>query len=356
MKNNNKILLVGGGTAGSVTPLLAIAQELKTQGGFEFLFVGTKQGIEKEMVKKAGLKYQAIISGKLRRYFSFNNFLDFFKIFFAFWQSLFLIIKYQPVFILSAGSFVAVPVIWAGWVLRKKILIHQQDIVPGLANKLMAPFATVITVTFDKSLADYGVKAVLTGNPGQSSIVENKLSAEKIKEKFKLKNNFPTILITGGGTGAEAINKLVAESLSELTSFCQIIHTTGKGKKVFSEAINYHQFEFLSAEEMFEALRIADLVVSRAGLGALTEISLAGKPAIIIPMPNSHQEANANYFAEKEAVIYLDQQALDKKAFIETIKTVLTNKELSYRLSQNVPLMIKADASKKILEIINKII
>jgi len=356
MNNNKKIMLTGGGTAGSVTPLLVIAQRLQAEGGFEFLFVGTKNGIEKEMVAGAKIFYTPIKYGKLRRYFSIKNFSDLFKIFIAFWQSIFLIIKYQPDLILSAGSFVSVPVIWAGWVLRRKILIHQQDIRPGLANKLMAPFADVITVTFEKSLLDYGEKAIWTGNPSQLSFKNNLLSTEEIKNIFKLKNNLPIILITGGGTGAEAINKLVAESLDELTKFSQIIHTTGKGKKIFSETENYHQFEFLPIEEMTEALRISSLVVSRAGLGTLTEIASAKKPVIIIPMPDSHQEDNANYFAEKGGVIYLDQKKLNKKNFVDNIKSILTDQALKDKLSRNFSLVFKQNAEEEITKVIKKII
>jgi UDP-N-acetylglucosamine--N-acetylmuramyl-(pentapeptide) pyrophosphoryl-undecaprenol N-acetylglucosamine transferase len=150
----NKILLTGGGTGGSVTPLLALTDKLgKTN--FEYLWIGTRKGIEKEMIRKEKINFKAISSTKLRRYFSPLNLLIPFQLVIGFIQSVFIIIKFRPQWIISAGGFVSVPVVWAGWLLGRKILIHQQDAKAGLANKLMAPFARVATVTFEKSLRDY---------------------------------------------------------------------------------------------------------------------------------------------------------------------------------------------------------
>ncbi|HTW96260.1 MAG TPA: glycosyltransferase, partial [Candidatus Methylomirabilis sp.] len=211
-----KILLTGGGTAGSVSPLLAIAEDLRAQGGFDFLFVGTKNGIEKQMVKEARIPYRSVAAGKLRRYFDWRNFVDVFKIKLGFWQAFFLMIKERPDLVMAAGGFVAVPVVWAAWLLRVPVIIHQMDIRPGLANKLMAPFARVITVTFEKSLADYGAKAIFTGNPIKKSLraMRYALREDDFKKReaavrrFGLKSGLPVIFVVGGGTGAEGINKL----------------------------------------------------------------------------------------------------------------------------------------------------
>lgn len=357
-------MLTGGGTAGSVSPLLALAEELRScslgtpypsksasdTGGFEFVFVGTKAGIEKQMVKEAGLPYRAILAGKLRRYFAWQNFLDIFKIKLAFWQALVLILQEKPDLIVSAGSFVSVPVVWAGALLRVPILIHQQDVRPGLANKFMAPFARAITVTFEKSLADYGKKAIWTGNPTRQSSIINLQSS--IKEKFNLKNNLPAVFIYGGGTGAEGINKLVEQGLDNLLSFCQIIHSTGKGKMISKRHENYHPFEFLNAEEMIAALNAAEVVVSRAGLGALTEISAAAKPAIIIPMPNSHQEDNAAIVLEKNAAIVLNQEILNGDSFVAAIKALLDNPAKREELSRNIKSLFKEGANEAIIKIL----
>ncbi|MDD4902784.1 MAG: UDP-N-acetylglucosamine--N-acetylmuramyl-(pentapeptide) pyrophosphoryl-undecaprenol N-acetylglucosamine transferase [Patescibacteria group bacterium] len=383
-KKTKKIIFTGGGTAGSVSPLLAIAEDLRAQpafakaspfakasedksadkgglrptksvstgeGGFEFLFVGTKAGIEKQMVKDAGLRYRAIAAGKLRRYFDWRNFIDIFKIKLAFWQAFFIILKEKPDLVLSAGSFVAVPVVWAAWLLRVPVIVHQQDIRPGLANKLMAPLARTITVTFEKSLKDYGARAVWTGNPTRTKIKE-----QRTEGNFNLSGGLPVVFVVGGGTGAEGINKLVEQGLENLVTFCQIIHSTGKGKMIAKRHDNYHPFEFLNAEQMVAALSIADLIVSRAGLGALTEISAAGKPAIVIPMPDSHQEDNAALLVEKDAAVVLNQKILNQDSFVAAIKALLDNQAERERLGRNIKLLFKEGANGEIVKLILNIL
>jgi UDP-N-acetylglucosamine--N-acetylmuramyl-(pentapeptide) pyrophosphoryl-undecaprenol N-acetylglucosamine transferase len=361
--------LTGGGTAGSVSPLLAIADDLRAQsafakasssakasedktadkGGFEFLFIGTKNGIEKQMVKEARLPYRSIAAGKLRRYFSWRNIWDIGKIKLGFWQALFIVWKEKPDLIISAGSFVAVPVVWAGWVLRVPILIHQLDIRPGLANKLMAPFARVITVTFEKSLADYGAKAIWTGNPIRKiSNIQYPIS----NKVFNLRPDLPVVLVYGGGTGAEGINKLVEQSLENLVTFCQIIHSTGKGKMIAKRHENYHPFEFLNAEMMSAAVGAADLIICRAGIGTLTEISAAGKPAIVIPMPDSHQEDNAALLMEKGAAAVLNQKLLNSDSLVAAIKFLLDNAAERQSLGEAIKKIMKADANEEFLKVL----
>jgi UDP-N-acetylglucosamine--N-acetylmuramyl-(pentapeptide) pyrophosphoryl-undecaprenol N-acetylglucosamine transferase len=361
---SKKIVLTGGGTAGSVSPLLGIAADLIARGGFNFLFIGTKNGVEKKMVKEAGILYQFIMAGKLRRYFDWRNILDLLKIKIAFWQAFFIILKERPSLIISAGSFVAVPVVWAGWLLRVPIIVHQMDVRPGLANKLMAPFAKVITVTFEKSLVDYGSNAVWTGNPIPNKIQNTKYKIQKsdnegnslLYNKFNLKQNFPVVLVYGGGTGAEGINKLVEAGLDNLLSFCQVIHSTGKDKMTAKRHENYHPVEFLNAEEMAAALNIADVVVSRAGLGAMTEISVLGKPAIIIPMPDSHQEDNAALLVEKNAAIVLNQKALTADEFVVDVRELLHNENKKRELSEAIKKIMKAGANEEFIKVIENIL
>jgi len=352
-KKLKKILLAGGGTAGSVSPLLAITDDLKSQSNdFKFLFVGTKNGIEKQIVKEAGISYRSIAAGKLRRYFSWQNFLDIFKIKIGFWQAFFIILKEKPDLVLSAGSFVAVPVVWAAWILRVPIIVHQQDVRPGLANKFMAPFAKTITVTFEKSLQDYGAKAIWTGNPIRFSISDFRFSKDESLKKFSLKKDLPVVFIVGGGTGAEGINKLVEDGLESLVTFCQIIHSTGKGKMINRRHENYHPYEFLNVEEVASALSLADIIVSRAGLNFLTEISVMGKPAIIIPMPDSHQEDNAALLLEKNAAVVLNQKILTADEFVVNIRELLKNEELKNTLSRNIKGLMKEGANAKIIELV----
>ena len=358
-KNTKKILLTGGGTGGSVAPLLAIADSLRVASCElrDFLWIGTKQGLEREMVENAGIKFKPIFSGKFRRYLSLRNFIDPFLITFGFFQAFFIMLKWKPNLVVSAGSFVSVPVVWAAWLLRTPVLIHQQDARPGLANKLMAPFAKIITVTFEKSLADYGRKAVWAGNPvrSQLSITNYQLRINDIKKKFQFKDNLPIILVIGGGTGAVAINELVEKNLKELTKLCNIIHLTGKNKSCELRVAGYENYDFLNSEQMAQAYAAADIIVSRCGMGVLTELSYLGKPSILIPMPDSHQEDNAEIFNEKQAAIVLDQKELNSEKLVESIKQLLNNQKLRDKLSDNIKTVVKRGASEKIVDIVERV-
>ncbi len=351
--NNEKIVLTGGGTGGSVTPLLALAEKFDKDN---ILWIGTEGGLEKNIVSNEKIRFVFIKSGKLRRYFDWKNFSDLFLIMAGFFQSLAILSRFKPGLVMTAGGFVSVPAVWAAWILRIPVLIHQQDARPGLANRLMAPFAKIITVTFEKSIIDYGKKAVWTGNPVRRSlkIINYKL---QITNYFDLNNDIPTILILGGGTGAVAINKLVEDSLDGLTEFCQVIHVAGRGKMPDNiENKNYQVFGFLNAEQLGEAYAVSDIVVSRGGMGTLTELSYLGKPAIIIPMPDSHQEDNAEIFKEKEAAIVLDQKKIDSDMFLGEIRKLLGDNDLQKKLSENIGRVIKKGADETILMLIKKML
>ncbi len=352
-KKRVKILLTGGGTGGSVAPLLAVAEELRITN---FLWLGTKHGPEREMVEKEDIKFKAIANGKFRRYFRWRNFIDLFFILLGFLQSFFIILKWRPDLVMSAGSFTSVPAVWAAWLLRVPILIHQQDARPGLANKLMAPFAKVITVAFEKSLADYGKKAVWTGNPVRRSLTTRN-KEQGARNSFNLKNDLPVVLVIGGGTGAMAINELINKALPELTRFCQIIHIAGRNKKqeTRNKKPNYKNYDFLNSEQMAEAYVAADVVVSRCGMGVLTELSYLGKPAILIPMPDSHQEENAAIFAKKKAAIVLNQEELTPEKLADNIKKLLNDEMLSGKLSGNIKEVIKRGANEEIVKIVEHI-
>jgi len=358
MKNNKikKIILSGGGTAGSVTPLLAIVDEFKKEklNNYEFLWIGTKKGLEEKMVQDAKIKFIKINSGKLRRYFSFYNFSDIFLIIFGFFQSLIILIKYKPNLLISAGGFVSVPVAFASWILRIPILIHQQDARPGLSNKIMSFFAKKITVTFKKSLNDYSRKAIWIGNPIRNNIEKLKIDKKTTIQKLELNNKKPIILVIGGGTGSLFINNLIINNLEKLTKFCQIIHITGKNKSInFNiNKINYKVFEFLDLTKMADAYSIADIVISRCGMGVLTELSYLGKPSILIPMPNSHQEDNAKIFQESNSAIILNQEKISGDILEENIKKILNNKDFSNLLSENIKKIIKRNANNKIKNIV----
>lgn len=358
-----KIMLSGGGTGGSVTPLLVFAAAYRQDHpAVSFVFVGSGP-LERELVAEAqDIPFISIISGKWRRYFSLHNLLDIFKVSAAFFQSLFIIIKERPALLMTAGSFVSVPLSLAAYILHIPIFVHQQDIQPGLANRLMAPMARRITVVFEKSLADYGTKAVWTGNPMSEAAWRG--DREEVFRRYGLDPQHPLIIAFGGGTGAKGINDLIVAGLPTILKRSQVVLITGPGKALDLgkeerkgyEMAGYREFERVSHEEISEIMGISAIAISRAGLGALTGLSRLAKPAILIPMPDSHQEDNALVFAEAKAAIVLDQAALDGNLLAKEIFRLLDDAQLCQSLSANISRLMKKDANVSISQLVSEVI
>jgi UDP-N-acetylglucosamine--N-acetylmuramyl-(pentapeptide) pyrophosphoryl-undecaprenol N-acetylglucosamine transferase len=303
-----KILFTGGGTLGSVTPLLAVFESLrKTQDGVQGFWVGTKEGPERKTVERYGLEYHAISSGRLRRFAALSNLLTPFLVVAGVVQSISLLKKLRPNVVVSAGGFVAVPVVWAARILGVSVHVHQMDWRPGLANKLAAPFASSVSVVFEKSVNDFsGVKAEVTGNPVRPEVFSGNASAARAR--FGLEDDVPVVLVLGGGTGALNLNRLVAEAAPAICRQAQIIHVTGKGKGVEASEHSgrYHRCEFLG-EDMGHVYAVTDLVITRAGMGTLTELAALSKPSVVVPIPGSHQAENARFFADQGAALYFEE-------------------------------------------------
>jgi UDP-N-acetylglucosamine--N-acetylmuramyl-(pentapeptide) pyrophosphoryl-undecaprenol N-acetylglucosamine transferase len=351
-----KLLFSGGGTMGSVSPLLAVAERMKKEfPDCQMLWIGTKNGPEKTVVEKSGITFRAITSGKLRRYFSFQNFIDPFKILFGFFQALFIVGKFRPDIVVTAGSFVAVPVVFAAKLHGKKIIAHQQDILIGLANKLMFPLVDRVTVSFEDLLKVCPLdKSIFTGNPVRSFLFSG--DKNKAVVEWKLKKDLPVLLVLGGGTGAEGVNKFFAGIATELVKICQVIHIFGSGKmlRVENTDSRYHAAEFLT-DTLVDAYAAADLVISRAGISTLTELAALGKPTIIIPMPDSHQENNAAYFARVNAALYWKQKELDAGAVLGELKRIFESDEL-LRMSNNIKSLAVADAADRFVGVIKDLL
>jgi len=332
-----KILLTGGGTLGAVSPLLAIRDELqKRVSGTRFIWIGTEQGLEKEIIEREGINYYAISSGKLRRYFSWQNFLDPFRIIRGVFQAYKIIKEFDPEIILSAGGFVGVPVVIASWLQARKSIIHQQDLQAGLANLLVARFATIVTVSFKESLADFPKgKTALLGNPVREMILSG--NREKAKEKFGFNDNLPVLLVMGGSLGAESINQLMEKSFSELTQFCQIIHVSGKEYKPLEiTQNNYKVIPFLHYEELADAYALAEIIVCRAGLSTISELSAIGKPIVLIPIPNNQQVKNADYLVKAKAAMALDQNKTKPAEFVRLVRELIDNEAERKDLAENI--------------------
>ena len=352
-------MLSGGGTLGPVTPLLGLAEIIHSKNpDTEFVWIGTKNGPEKKIVEEYNVRFIAITSGKMRRYFSFLNILDWFKIKLAFGHCLFLLLKEKPDVLISAGGYVSVPVHLAGWFHGIPSWIHQQDVRVGLANKIMAPFAKVITTALEQNVRKFNVKKTLwLGNPVRSDIYEG--NPEKAQEIFNLKKNLPVVFATGGGTGSNKINQLIVEASQHLKNHAQIIHLTGKersgkyAKHAESIIEDYQAYEFFT-KEMKHAYAVADVVISRGGFGTITELSALGKASILIPLPG-HQEENVKFLDEAGAVVVMKQDLTDSYKLAKMIQEFLENKnkreEMGEKLKQILPIAKEED----VIEIIKKI-
>ena len=346
-----KIVFSGGGTLGSVSPLIAIFQEFKKQRpDAEFLWLATRNGPEQNLITFYGIPLKKIFAGKFRRYFSWENFFNPIFVILGFFQAFFILFKFKPEAVIAAGGFIAVPVAFAAWLLKKPVFIHQQDIVAGLANRLMAPWAKKITVTFEKSLKDFSSqKTVLTGNPVRNDLVA--LDRKTSCEFFKFDPNLPVVLIIGGSTGALNLNNLVLASISQLVEFCQVIHLTGGKISQQFKHPRYQAFDFLT-QDLKQVYAACDLVVSRGGMSVLTELAYLKKSAIIIPISQSHQENNAIEFFRNNAALFLAEKNLTPQNFISAVKEVIGNQSLLSNLSRNIGKMMPTDAATNIVRLI----
>lgn len=358
-------MLSGGGTGGSVTPLLAVAAEMIKEESVSLVFVGSQRGPERELVAAfndslpsghAPLSFVTLEAGKWRRYFSWRNFFDLFKTARAFFRSFSIIRRHQPDLIISAGSFLSVPLVWAAAGKKIPIIIHQQDLRPGLANRLMAPFARVITVAFERSLGDYGPRAVLIGNPIRP-LSEYMNRARETRESHGFSPDRPLVLVLGGATGAAALNELIAQAAPLILSESQIFHLTGRGKAVnLGNQPGYITKEFVPNEEVIGLMAAADLIITRAGLGALTEISALAKPAVIIPIPDSHQEDNAALFSAAQAALVLSQKELSGDRLAKEILGLLGNEASRQNLGSRMQKVMRPGAAATLASIALEIV
>jgi len=356
-----KILLVGGGSGGPVAPLLAVAAEIKKQQPqAKFLLVGTNDGPEKGMAEAAKIAFEHIQAGKLRRYFSWQNFAAPFLTIVGFFQARKILKSFRPDVVFGAGSFVQVPLVYAAWLQKIPVVLHQQDVVPSLANKLCQFCAAKITVTFEMSVNSFtsglGVfykkkgaeKIIHTGNPFRQELAQGSKVAGM--NYFNLHQDLPVLLVLGGGTGAKFINDLIVGCLPELSKSFQVIHATGRNKSGGVNAANYHAYEFIN--NMADAYAVADIVLCRAGLSTITELSNLQKLSIIIPMPDSHQEINGLLLHRLGAALVLRQDKVKAENFPSLLRKVLFAGDMQKHLKENIAGIMPRGSAEKIAHII----
>jgi len=343
-----KILFTGGGSAGHVSPIIALVREIKKQKytkKFQFFYLGPKDEFSSILLSQEGIKTKTIISGKIRRYMSFKSFFQnlidvFLKIPFGIIHAFFYIFYFAPDVIVGKGGFGSVPAVIAGWILRTPIFLHESDISPSLTNKILSFFALEIFVSFRKTEYFKPSQMTLVGNPIRIELLEGKTSTkEEIKKIFGVTSEKPVILIFGGSQGSQRINDRILDILPQLLASYEILHQTGTKNfkqvkaesKVMTKEDNrkyYHPFPFFKEEELKKAYRLSDFIISRAGSGAIFEIAAFEKPSILVPLPESaqnHQVKNAYAYAESKACEVFEEPNFKPNFLLERLRYLFSH-------------------------------
>lgn len=351
------IVFTGGGTLGPVTPLIAVMRSVRaSHPDASFSWIGTEGGPEERVVREAGIPFRAVPSGKLRRYVDleavWGNIVDLGRIVRGFFEARRILKEIGASVVVSAGGFVAVPVAWAAWTLGIPVHVHQQDVVPGLANKLTLPVARSMSVALQASVADFpGMRPVWTGNPVRTELALG--SRDEALKRFGLDPSVPTILVIGGGTGAARLNALVHGALPTLVSRANVVHVAGPGKcEGAARAPRYAQEELLT-DALPHALALADVVVTRAGMGMLSELAALGKPLVIVPMSRSHQLQNAQAYARSSGAPVIDELTADPAVFADVVLGLLADDARRTSIGNAMSTQHRPDAAERIATIIS---
>ncbi len=358
-----RIILTGGGTGGHLVPLVSVANKIKAvYPETEFLFFGPGDEMEKRIMSQAGISRKEIMAGKMRRYFSFRNFFDFFKIPLGFFQALFWLLVYMPDAVFSKGGFASVPVVLAAWVYRIPILIHESDSRPGLANSILGKFADRVAVSYPDAEKEFSAsQVVLTGNPLRADIAKG--SAEVARKTLGLIDSKKVIFVLGGSQGSKIINDRIVALLPKLLRDYQIIHQTGENnfnevrERAASLGIKigyggYFPIAFIG-EEMKDFYAVSDLVISRASANTISEIAANQKPAILIPLKNSagdHQKMNAYSLEKVGACVVLEENNLGESLLFSRIEEIMNDEEMRTELAKNIQIFYHSDAAERIAQ------
>ncbi len=317
-----KIVLTGGGTAGHVTPNIALIPRLR-ELGYEIYYMGSYEGIEKKLIADFDIPYYGIATGKFRRYLDPKNFSDPFRVMKGYMEARKYLKKIDPDIVFSKGGFVSVPVVRAAASLSVPCIIHESDMTPGLANKLCIPVAEKICCNFPETIPMLPEgKAVLTGSPIREELAKgNKIAAYDL---CKFTSNKPVVMVIGGSLGAEAVNKAVREALPKLLEDFQVVHICGKDKvdNLMLNIRGYKQFEYVKTE-LKDILAMADLVISRAGANSICELLALKKPNLLIPLSahssRGDQILNAKSFESQGFSLVIDEDYLTENLLVEKV-------------------------------------
>jgi UDP-N-acetylglucosamine--N-acetylmuramyl-(pentapeptide) pyrophosphoryl-undecaprenol N-acetylglucosamine transferase len=333
--------------------VLAVAQALRrATAGVELLYVGTRDGPEAALAAAEGIAFAGVATGKLRRYWDLQNLTDPLNVVAGTFEAYRLVRRFRPDVAFAAGGFAAVPPMVAARLAGAYTVIHQQDVEPGLANRLLVPFSARVTVSLESSLAHFPAqRSIVTGNPVRAAVLH--ADPQLALENLQLDPNVPLLVVTGGGTGALGLNRLVAAAAPRLIAHLQVVHLTGRGRGVpaTTDSTRYRSIEFL-VEPMPHLLAAATVVVSRAGMGTLTELAALGKPSLIVPLPGSHQWANARAFERLGAIEVADQAALTADSLTDRILALLSDAPRREQLGQAFFKSMPRDAAERIASVL----
>lgn len=354
--SNKKIVLTGGGTAGHVTPNIALLPGLK-ELGYQISYIGSYDGIEKRLMEELAVPYYGIATGKLRRYLTKENLKEPFRVIKGCCEAKKILEELKPDIIFSKGGFVSVPVLRGAKALKIPAIIHESDMTPGLANRLSIPWASKVCYNFPETAAHLPKeKGVLTGTPLRKELLTgNKVAALNFTG---LSANKPVIMVIGGSLGSVAVNQAVREILPELLKEFQVIHLCGKGKldKTLTNTPGYVQYEYIK-KELADLFALSALVISRAGANAICELLALKKPNILIPLPKAQsrgdQILNAASFEKQGFSAVLAEETLTKEQLLSTVRSVYEKRE------QYISTMEKAQtipSIDRILELIEEVV
>lgn len=322
--------MTGGGTSGHVTPNIALLPRLK-EAGYEIFYIGSENGMEKQLIEHEGIPYHAINTGKLRRYFSLKNITDIFRVMDGFRQARTILRRIRPDIVFSKGGFVSCPVVWAAWACKIPVVIHESDMTPGLTNKLSMPFAKKVCYAFPESGEHIPQnKGILTGIPIRQAILDGK---ESLGAKLcGFESAKPVLMVIGGSQGAARINQAVRDNLDALLKDFNICHICGDGNvDVKYESIRgYRQYEYVR-DELPHLFALSDAVISRAGATTLFELLALKKPNLLIPLSKhasrGDQILNADSFKRQGFSMVVDEDELSGNSLIAGIKSVFDRKD-----------------------------
>ncbi len=365
-----KILFTGGGTGGHLMPIVAIGRELRKlypQNDLKLHYIGPKD--DSGLLFQENFVIHEIVSGKIRRYFSFQNIIDIlFNIPLGFIQSFFLLLFIRPKLVFSKGGSSSLVVCLAAKVLRIPVFLHESDSVPGLSNQKISKWAKKIFIAFENTEFFEIAKTILVGNPIRKELLD--IDEKKAGEVLDITFERPVLLFWGGSQGAETINEFVLSILNELLKEYEIIHVSGNknyiGVKLESRAFlneneqrYYHLYKSLNELELKSALKVCNFIISRAGAGSIFEIAAVGKPSILIPLSSSagnHQSKNAYQYAKTGAAIVIEQQNLTPNFFLGEINYLLSQPQILEKMRESAlkfsKPMAAEEIAKEILEFI----